>query len=245
MTSSNRKLQFSQSVSWLTYSKNYEIQQKKALNPTYANLYHYGANNPVHYIDPDGNIILPITSHQYQNSETNRNAYVGQYPTDDDGTENTLGNSGCLFTAFVNIGNSFNQANDSANYNEQSAATLASKDKYFIFTSISRRFGAPTKFESSTETLSTLLSDMTEEDFKVERYNGSDSKMLVNLAKYDSKAVYLVAEIKTKSGNTHFINVTGLDKNGNLQVADTYDYKEKRNYTLKDIKGLFVIYKDE
>ena len=54
MTRLKQKSQFSQSVNWLSYSKNCEIQHKKAFNPTYGNLFAYAANNPVHYIDPDG-----------------------------------------------------------------------------------------------------------------------------------------------------------------------------------------------
>ena len=208
-------------------------------------LYAYAGNSPVRYTDPDGKIILPITSHQYQNSENNKNAYVGKYPTNDGYKENTLGNYGCLFTAFVNIGNSYNKMNNSESFVEQTAASLASNDKYFNFDSISRIFGAPTDFKSTTSSLSTLLSDMTGENFNIERYYGNDSKMLVNFAKYDSKDVYLVAQITTRFGNSHFINITGLDKDGNLQVADTYAYNEKQSYKLNDIKGLFVIYKGE
>ena len=58
MTSLKQKSQFSQPVCWLSYSKNCEIQRKKAFNPTYGNLFAYAANNPVHYTDPDGREVL-------------------------------------------------------------------------------------------------------------------------------------------------------------------------------------------
>ena len=210
-----------------------------------SNLYHYGGNNPVRYVDPDGRIILPIISHQYQNSEENNNAFVGQFPTEDRYRKNTLGNYGCLFLAFVNIGNSYNKAKNINSFSEQSAASLASNDKYFHFDSISRRFGAPTDFVSSAESLSNLLTDMTGEKFSVDKFEGKSSRIFVNFAKFDSNEVYLVGQVKSRNGNKHFINITGLNKFGQLQIADTYDYAKQQNYSLKDIEGLYVIYKDE
>ena len=42
---------------WLAPVKYAEMQSKNAVRNQYTNLYAYGANNPVHYIDPDGRII--------------------------------------------------------------------------------------------------------------------------------------------------------------------------------------------
>ena len=50
------------SKNWLIYEKSREIARKKAFSPTNSNLYAYAANNPVHYIDPDGRIQYPIMS---------------------------------------------------------------------------------------------------------------------------------------------------------------------------------------
>ena len=68
MMNLNQKSTFSAPVSWISYHKNYEIQQKRALRPTYGNLYHYAGNNPVKYTDPDGNDIVTFTI--YRNSES-------------------------------------------------------------------------------------------------------------------------------------------------------------------------------
>jgi len=47
---------------WLILAKSQEIAQKRALSPTNGNLYAYAANNPVHYIDPDGNFLYLAVS---------------------------------------------------------------------------------------------------------------------------------------------------------------------------------------
>ncbi len=43
---------------WLAPVKYAEMQSKNAVRNQYTNLYAYAANNPVHYIDPDGKYII-------------------------------------------------------------------------------------------------------------------------------------------------------------------------------------------
>ena len=53
----NKKYNFPHK-NWLFLLNVHEKQWKKASRPTYSNLYAYAANNPVHYIDPDGRLVI-------------------------------------------------------------------------------------------------------------------------------------------------------------------------------------------
>ena len=46
------------SKNWVTTLNSLKIQQKNCFSPQNGNLYAYAANNPVHYIDPDGKSVF-------------------------------------------------------------------------------------------------------------------------------------------------------------------------------------------
>ena len=58
MRNAERKFYTQNSHNWLPAVKFTETRRKLRLVPTNGNLYHYGGNNPVKYIDPDGEDII-------------------------------------------------------------------------------------------------------------------------------------------------------------------------------------------
>ena len=84
---------YSPQKKWILLLNTAEIRRKTHLRQPYCNLYAYGANNPVRYIDPDGRIV--------------RSANTSIMMTD---SSKNLGNSnekicnvGCVLTAYTRI----------------------------------------------------------------------------------------------------------------------------------------------
>ena len=205
-----------------------------------ANWWIYCGGNPITFVDPDGREILPITSRQYQNSVLNKDLNVGSektgfYNRQNNYVTNTIGRFGCLFVCAVNVGNSYNQIN-SANYSEQQVSSLAKNDDYFDF--FLSRDVLGTDFVSGPKHIGMLLADMTGKEFNVMRVSHKNiTELSIEAINSDSsKSSYIIADV-----GGHFINITGIDSEGNISYFDPYIRSTKKDYSMNDIKGAYFI----
>jgi hypothetical protein len=203
-------------------------------------VYHYAGNNPVKYVDPDGEIILPVTSFALQNSSDNKDLDMGPGRTFYGNKPNTVGNYGCLFTAVVNVGNTIRRKTSvPSSYAENQLSSLAGLGKYFITKEVAKG----TDIFMSTKTINLLLKDMTGKDMDVARVRDKTAaQVLLKFFTNSTSKAYFIAEVNAQSGGSHFINVSGVDSEGNLLVHDPYNYQSgPKSYTINDVVGLFVI----
>ncbi|WP_319563286.1 SpvB/TcaC N-terminal domain-containing protein [Marispirochaeta sp.] len=220
------------------------------------NWYGYGGNNPLFYSDPDGREILPIFNSQRQNSDTNRNALVGPEPTgriwpDGKYRMNSIGLEGCLFVAAVNVGNSIRKHNDAMRGSPSwesgsgiSVASLSRSERYFSIFGANDDFvdgGLEQDFATGSDHITTLLKDMTGNDYNVDRIRDPEkSKELIKeYAQSDSDNGYIIG-----FDGRHFFNITGY--NEKKQEVSVNDPLGKRStYSMKEIRGIYLITREE
>jgi hypothetical protein len=179
-------------------------------------------------------LILEVTQRYFQNAENkptglqkdaSYNGYILGNGSD------TIGSSGCLLTAYTRIANAANATDGGKTFSPGDSNEVGI---------------ANSRFEKGSSGLkrdpSSLLSDLTGKKFSYsEKEVAIGPKSQSSLAKIvkelgnDKTATYgIVGQLS----NGHYININGVDADGNLEISDTFHYNTGGgNRTIKDYNG--------
>jgi len=193
-------------------------------------VYHYAGNNPIKLVDPDGEKINPVKAFFVQNSGKNNILDMGSAPTYDNNEDlksrNTIGRYGCLFTAVINIGDTIRMA---AGESIKQVSDYSGTDSYYQNVEKTKTLEDGTTINTGTDRImgpseiKVLLNDMTGGKFYVRKVSGN-KQALLSINQYSKSNfslkwahAYLIADVGT-NGNQHFVNVQGVDEDGNILV---------------------------
>jgi len=184
-------------------------------NQVNFHLYHYAGNNPVKYVDPDGE--TPITF-----ETKNMQDYGGNIPH----TNTPFAKEGCTFSGFVGIVDDFRKKKGMEAINWQEKINKQELDKYFN--------------EKGELLRDTFLQDFTDGKLKIKEDTKNSGRSPSTALKEEvadkTKGRYVVGRAPITFGKQkgeHEIGIKGLNGDS-VDKINTSEWDERRNYNISD-----------
>ena len=191
-------------------------------------MYHYGGNNPVKYVDPDGRDINDVDSELVMSSANNESVLGIINPSN---RAEFIVDVGCVLTAYTRIANSLGKKSSTL----EEANEVAVKNKFFT-----------NENELTPENGASLINELLTGTGKSVTYAGSmypdsmtDSGSFLNSLENSYSKLYVTARIDTynETGTENYQHTVNINS-GSVIAGDIMDISNALNIRINDTSGV-------
>jgi len=234
-------------------------------NTVNLSVYHYGGNNPIKYIDPNGNDIYDVKVFSDWQVQTSSNEFlpgVPSYDTANTSKPNTIAAYGCLYTSTINAANYFKNTTSlqhlrkGESINSYKNTSISDRNLPGYFNRTPNTSGGE-DVNMSPAKVKALVEDVSGVKVNVTKYSGAKAREMIENYANSKENVAIIANV---GGHTeidqHWVNLLGVNEvsplmdllgaGGDeryLDYIETYPTEEylKYQYQLKHVDTIYVV----